>query len=131
MVAAARRASSDYCHALRMLPAATPGWTTPVLPVSARTGTGIDELWRTVADHRALLESSGLLTERRAEQQRRWLRALLDETILSRFHSQAGIGERIAVAEAMIREGKLTVPLAVRDLTADAMRCRSATERDQ
>ena len=44
--AAARRAASDYQHALRMLRSPTAGWTPEVATCSAQTGEGVVEIWR-------------------------------------------------------------------------------------
>jgi LAO/AO transport system kinase len=115
-VNAAKRAAGDYRHALRMLPPATAGWRTPVLTLSSRDGTGMADVWDAIETHRAILQSTGELTERRARQQRRWLYRLLEETILSEFHSRPGVGDQLAAAETAVRQGKLTVPQAVRQL---------------
>jgi LAO/AO transport system kinase len=114
---AARRAAGDYRHALRMLPPATPGWSTPVLTYSAREGTGLESLWTAIGDHRAHLEASGQLAARRAEQQRHWLGRLLAETVLARFRARPGFAEAYAAAERAVTEQTMTVPQAVAELT--------------
>src|SRR5882672_11916003 len=45
---AARRAASDYQHALRMLRSPTAGWTPEVTTCSALTGEGVVEVWQTI-----------------------------------------------------------------------------------
>ncbi len=117
-VAAARRAAADYRHALRMLPPATPGWQTPVLTVSARDGTGVADLWEAIVAHRDLLADDGRLEERRAQQQRRWLHGLLDETILRQARSRPGFEAQVASAERAVAEGRLSVPQAVDQILA-------------
>lgn len=117
-VAAARRAAADYRHALRMLPPATPGWQTPVLTVSARDGTGVVDLWEAIVAHRDLLADDGRLQERRAQQQRRWLHGLLDETILREARSRPGFEAQVADAERAVADGRLTVPQAVDQILA-------------
>jgi LAO/AO transport system kinase len=119
-VAAARRAAADYRHALRMLPPATPGWQTPVLTVSARDGTGVADLWQAIVAHRDLLADDGRLEERRAQQQRRWLHGLLDETILRQVRSRPGFEAQVATAERAVSDGRLTVPQAVEQILAAA-----------
>jgi LAO/AO transport system kinase len=111
--AAANRSAGDYRQALRMLPSATPGWSTPVLTCSAYDGSGLRELWEMVTAHRAFLDSSGELTRRRELQARRWLHGLLDETILSRFRARPGFGAALAATEADLEAGLITVPQAV------------------
>jgi LAO/AO transport system kinase len=115
----AKRAAGDYRHALHMLPPATPGWTTPVLTYSAREGTGLEELWSAITDHRALLDSSGQLASRRAQQQRHWLGRLLSETVLRRFRARPGFAADMAAAEAAVQAGEQTVAQAVRELVGD------------
>jgi len=113
LLPAARRAAADYRHALRMLPESTAGWKTPVLTYSAQEGTGLPELWETIEAHRALLESSGQLGERRARQQRRWLERLLEETVIRRLRERPGFDEALAGAWARVCVGDVTVPQAV------------------
>lgn len=109
----ARRARGDYRHALRMLPPSTPGWETPVLTASAEQGEGLAEIWEAIEEHRALLEESGLLTERRARQQRQWLAAMLEEAVLANFRAREGVPATIAAAERDIAAQQITVPQAV------------------
>jgi LAO/AO transport system kinase len=113
LLLAARRAAGDYRHALRMLPPATPGWSTPVLTYSAREGSGLTELWDAVCAHRELLDSSGQLVQRRAVQQRHWLERLLNETVLRQLRARPGFDEALTHAWSDIHAGHLTVPQAV------------------
>ena len=120
LLKAARRAAGDYRHALHMMAPATPGWTTPVLTYSAQEGTGLDALWQAIADHRAHLEASGQLDQRRAEQQRHWLGRLLSETVLAQFHRRPGFDAALQAAEAAVAAGQQTVPQAVAQLIGSA-----------
>ena len=113
LLPAARRAAGDYKHALRMLPASTEGWATPVLTYSARERTGLEELWEKVEAHRTLLQDSGQLTERRARQQRHWLIRLLEETVIARLRARPGFDDALSRAWEDVRAEKITVPQAV------------------
>ncbi|MGK2955076.1 MAG: methylmalonyl Co-A mutase-associated GTPase MeaB [Solirubrobacterales bacterium] len=108
----AKRARGDYRHALRMLPPSTPGWETPVLVASAIERTGLAEIWQTIEEHRALLEESGLLEERRLKQQQGWLSSMIEEAVLTAFHARAGVPEAISEAEKGVAEETITVPQA-------------------
>ena len=112
----AKRARGDYRHALRMLPPSTEGWQTPVLIASATEKTGLSEIWETIEAHRALLEESGLLEERRQRQQQRWLSSMIEEGVLAAFHARDGVPEAIKEAEQNVAEKKLTVPQATRNV---------------
>ncbi len=62
----------------QMLDLSTPSsWRPPIIDVTALTGEGVDELWQTVAEHRAHLESTGVLTTRRADRLAQELRRVL------------------------------------------------------
>lgn len=108
----AKRARGDYRHALRMLPPSTPGWETPVQIASAAEGTGLAEIWEAVEAHRALLEESGLLAERRRKQTERWLDSMIEEAVLAAVHSRPGVNEAIDAARADVDAEKITVPQA-------------------
>ena len=108
----AKRARGDYRQALRMMPPSTPGWETPVLIASATEGTGLAEIWETLEKHRALLDESGLLAERRLRQQQKWLGSMIKEAVLTAFNEREGVAEAIAEAERLVAEEKITVPQA-------------------
>lgn len=112
-VAEAKRAAGDYRRALRLLPPSTPGWATPVLTMSATAGTGLDELWKQVEEHRAFLGSDGGLDRRRAAQLTRWFDALLEEAVLERFAEDDGVAEALTRARSAVAAGEVTVPSAV------------------
>jgi LAO/AO transport system kinase len=119
-VSLAKRAAGDYRRALRLLPPSTPGWATPVLTMSAAEGTGLDDLWQQVTEHRDFLAADGALDRRRAAQLTRWFDALLEEAVLERFAEADGVEAAIAAARAAVAEGELTVPRAVADVVSGA-----------
>lgn len=112
----AKRARGDYRHALRMLPPSTQGWETPVLIASSTEGTGLAEVWETIEKHRALLDETGLLEQRRLSQQQKWLSSMIEEAVLNAFHSRSGVEAAIAEAERLVAEEKITVPQATLDV---------------
>ena len=111
-VNAANRARGDFRQALHMLPPSTPGWETPVLTASALEGTGLAEIWDAIEGHRALLDESGLLEERRSRQREVWLDAMIEDAALEHFLSRAGVTEAVQAARAAVAVGEKTVPEA-------------------
>jgi LAO/AO transport system kinase len=59
-------------------------WQPPVLTTVATQGTGIDELWKAIAAHRAHLEGSGDLARRRAARARDELQAIVAQRLQAR-----------------------------------------------
>ena len=111
-VNAANRARGDFRQALHMLPPSTPGWETPVLTASALEGTGLAEIWDAIEGHRAVLEESGLLEERRARQREVWLDSMIEDAALEHFLAREGVTEAVQAARAAVASGEKTVPEA-------------------
>jgi len=81
-----------------------PPWRPPIIETVAIEGTGIDELWDSVLEHRAYLTSSGKLTERRQARVRAELRArVLD--VLARDADRICEGTAFDAAVASVLDG--------------------------
>ncbi len=78
----AGEAARDLEAMIRMGPALE--WTPPVVPTSAVTSEGIDELWEATARHRAHLEASGGLARRRRARLLREVESLATERLRGR-----------------------------------------------
>ena len=70
--APAERTRRDLVSILALGAPAEGEWSPPVLGVSAQTGVGVEELARTLAEHRRCLDSSGNLARRRAASRITW-----------------------------------------------------------
>jgi LAO/AO transport system kinase len=71
--APARATAAELVGGIGLGESEAAGWTRPVIPVSAREGTGIAELALALAAHRRALESSGALRERRRRGGESWV----------------------------------------------------------
>jgi LAO/AO transport system kinase len=59
-------------------------WRVPIVRTVATNGDGVEELWRVIGEHRAFLERTGLVAERRAARVRDELRSIVAERLLVR-----------------------------------------------
>jgi LAO/AO transport system kinase len=116
----AKAAAAEYRAALHILTPRSPNWTPPVLTYSALTGNGIAELWAQVLAHRERMTKSGERTVLRREQQVKWMWSMLNDRVLARLKSDAGLRARLPALEAAVAEGRLSPPLAVTEII-DAM----------
>jgi LAO/AO transport system kinase len=109
----ARRTSAEFEAAFRLLrgPAAP-----TVLPVSAREGTGIVELWAAIERRGAELEASGELAERRRQQRKAELRDRLSLALMSEFTRDPARQRALAEAEREVMAGTRLARAAVRRL---------------
>jgi LAO/AO transport system kinase len=110
----ARRAASELAGALRMMTPSHDEWRPPVLPCSARTGAGLDEVWDAVQRHRAVLAADGSLDRRRADQQVEWMWALVRDQLMDRL--AAGSRDAVPELERRVRAGDLTPTLGAQQL---------------
>jgi len=89
-------------------------WRPPIIETSAAVGTGIDELWATVSEHRAHLVLTGELEPRRRERLARELRRVLSARLAERVEHLSE-GEDFTDQVAALVAGK-TDPYAAAEL---------------
>ena len=115
---AARLAAAEMRRALPLLAPSSGAGPPPVLTVSALHGTGVDELWDSIVEHRRLLEASGGLSRRRARGRLAWMQVLLERRLLERLESQPALAARRAELEEAVQRGDMTPETAVEELLA-------------
>jgi LAO/AO transport system kinase len=112
----AEQAASHYRRALSILEPANPNWRPPVMLSSALEGEGLDQLWRTIEQHRAVLEAAGGLAAKRQAQQVGWLWQLLDQALHD--HLRSRLHAALAEAETAVAQGRTTAGRAADELAA-------------
>jgi len=117
-IARAKMAAADYRGALNILAPRSASWSPPVMTYSALTGDNIPQLWAQVLAHKDKMTASGELTERRREQQVKWMWTMLEERLTARLRSDPAVRSKLKVAEAQVAAGKLTPTLAVDEIAA-------------
>lgn len=90
-------------------------WRPPVIATVASNGEGVEDLWATIARHRAHLRSTGRLEERRAARVADELRRVLTARVLEDVHELASQG-RFDEAVAAIAAGTLDPYRAAEEL---------------
>lgn len=112
----AREAVRDLSAALRLFGAHEDGWRPRALAVSGREGTGFEELWAALEEHRAVLEAGGALARRRAAQRLRWLHALVEEGLHASLRAHPRVGARLPELEAAVAAGAVAPTAAAEEL---------------
>lgn len=108
----AKEAAAEYRAALHILTPASPDWSPPVVTISGKENLGLDALWGKVREHRAIMERSGALAERRSRQQVKWMWAMVEERMRQRLGDTATKRAMIAELEAEVAGGRLAATLA-------------------
>jgi LAO/AO transport system kinase len=112
-VARAKAAAAEYRAALHILTPRSANWSPPVLTYSALTGEGVAALWAHILDHREKLTAAGELASRRAEQQVKWMWAMLEERLFAPLRSDRSIKAALTSIEAEVAAGTLAPAAAV------------------
>jgi LAO/AO transport system kinase len=115
--AAAGRIAAEYRAALHLLRPALPGWTPPVLTVSARLKRGIAAVWEAIGRHHAALGAEGLAAKR-AGQARAWMWSEIEEGLTSGLTEDPRLAARLAALEAEVAAGRIAPTAAAQEILA-------------
>jgi LAO/AO transport system kinase len=119
-VGRASAAQAEMRRVLHYLHPSTVGWSTPAMLVSALTGDGVPDVWRTTLDYFKNVRASGELERRRRVQAVEWMHALLAESLRERFYSSAVVREKLGAIEAAVANGQRTPMAAAMELLSAA-----------
>ena len=116
----ANAAASEYRAAFNILTPQSPNWAPPVITISGLKNQGLDTLWDEIQRHRNTLSGTGEFDARRKDQRVRWMWAMLEERVMTRFRQNDAVKLRLSNLEAQVSEGRLTPVMAVRELLESA-----------
>lgn len=108
----AERSARDYRNALHILTPAHRDWTPPVLTASGLTGAGLDVLWSQVQRHREVMSANGARAARRADQDARWMWAMVNDRLAEAFRAAPAVAALVDETEGAVRAGGLPASAA-------------------
>jgi LAO/AO transport system kinase len=115
----ADRLIRDLGGALRLRTASANGWRVPVLRTVAQSGEGVAELVQAVDEHRAWLESSGALAERRRARAERRVRDIAERALRRLTWSDPEAARRLAAGVEAVASGRETPYSVARDIVGE------------
>lgn len=104
----ARIAARELSIAMKLISSDSEKRRIPVMTCSSYTGDGLDDVWQAVLDHRAYLESSGSLADRRREQQKAWLWNMVRDELMESLNTSAAVREAGLRAEEALDDEALS-----------------------
>ncbi|MBX3481613.1 MAG: methylmalonyl Co-A mutase-associated GTPase MeaB [Caulobacter sp.] len=116
--ARAERSARDYRNALHILTPAHPDWTPPVLTASGLNNAGLDQLWMQIERHRTVMTANGQRAARRADQNIRWMRAMVRDRLESAFAANPAVAGLAPELETLVRSGGMPASVAADRLLA-------------
>lgn len=122
------RTCAEYRSALHLAPRRAGGWATRVELCSGLKGEGIEAAWQLVKRHRASLEASGALANKREAQARAWMWSEVRDTLMTELKGSPEVAQLADALEAQVGAGKLPPGSAARRLLAAFARARRGHE---
>jgi len=113
---AARLAKAELDHALHYIRPSTPGWKSKTILCSALEGSGLADILTAIDGFNESTQASGEFTKRRQCQTSQWFDSLLDEAVLAKIYSLAGIKDRLSHIREEVRSQQTPVVLAVQKI---------------
>ncbi|HJP06139.1 MAG: methylmalonyl Co-A mutase-associated GTPase MeaB [Acidiferrobacteraceae bacterium] len=113
---AAQRAVADYTAALRLMQPRTPGWTVPVLAVSAHTGEGVSGALDAIEGFHQHSLTEDIFSARRSRQAREALAQVLREGLLEHFMGDPETVRALETVRAEVVSGRMTPGVAAQQL---------------
>lgn len=115
---AAERAARQFASALHLLKPVQSHWTPKVLQCSALTGAGIPAFCDQLSAYRDSAERSGQLQTRRRQQNLKWMWALVDDELHSRFRNHPKVNEKLEQCSQAVADGTMAATEAAAQLLA-------------
>jgi len=112
----ARKAQADFQHALHLFPTSPSGWETKVMTCSAFEGKGLEEIWDQIQAFKKMMVTNDLWQSNRDDQNLGWMKELISHHLARDFYQKPGIKQEIEQAGQQVKDGKIPVTKAVRDL---------------
>ncbi|WP_280276302.1 methylmalonyl Co-A mutase-associated GTPase MeaB [Nocardia wallacei] len=112
----AKSAARELQGAMRLIHPRESLWRPPVLTMSGLNGTGLDQFWDTVLEHRRVLTEAGEFAEKRRRQQVDWTWTMVHDQLLRRLADNPAVKSIRAQVEKGVRDGSLTPALAAEEI---------------
>jgi LAO/AO transport system kinase len=114
----AERTSAELLAMLQLGADRADGWTPPILETVAVEGRGVDELWADLERHRAHLEMTGALAERRRLRIETEVLELVDRELRIGLRRLVAAGGEVAGLLAAARDGRVDPHTAAAEIVA-------------
>ncbi|CUA79814.1 methylmalonyl Co-A mutase-associated GTPase MeaB [Anoxybacillus suryakundensis] len=112
----AELAKEEYNQILHYLRHATKGWGTKAYTCSSLYGEGIEQIWEVIERFVQTTKQSGVFEERRREQMKDWLHAMIKDYLHIRFFHHPAVQQQLPTIEQDVIEGKQLVTMAAQQL---------------
>ncbi|MEU8236376.1 methylmalonyl Co-A mutase-associated GTPase MeaB [Actinoplanes sp. NPDC048967] len=118
-VAAAGQAVAELSGAVRLLHPPVAPWRPPVLACSARTNTGVRQVWEATVRHRAVLDAAGTIDSHRRDQQLEWLWSLAHDRLMTELRADPRVRRLARELQQRLLAGECTAAAAAEQMVGE------------
>jgi LAO/AO transport system kinase len=104
----AERAKAEFSNAIHLLPPTESGWIPRVMTCSARTNTGIQEVWDTILEYKTFTQQNGYFEKKRLDQSRYWMYETINQNLKDSFYHDRRIQKMLEKEETKVLMGETT-----------------------
>jgi LAO/AO transport system kinase len=112
----AEKTKREFNQILHFLQPATKGWKTKAYTCSALYHQGMEEIWKVIQQFIKTTKTSGVFYERRKEQRKDWVHALIQEKLLMDFYQDSNVKSIYPSLIQQVVEGQMPATEAVESL---------------
>ncbi len=112
----ANRAKAECESAMHLFPPAEAGIEPKVLTCSSLHSKGIEEVWKMVEEHLAVIKNNGFLKDKRTRQDVRLMYDTIDEALKNQFYNSTAIAPKLPPMEIAVKKQNMTAYIAAHQL---------------
>ncbi len=104
----AELAKQEYENALHLFPASYPTWTPRVIPCSALSKKGLDDIWQVILEYANLTKKSEFFQQKRNDQAKFRMHEAISEKLLQLFYNDKRICYKITEVEQKVLNNQIS-----------------------
>lgn len=112
----AKAARAEYQNALHLYPVAASGWLPKVSVCSAVTQTGLDTIYKTIAEYVDLTLQNGFFEKKRHDQNLQWMYEAIRQGLEDNFYAHQQIKDLLPGIAEQVKQGKKSAFAAAAEL---------------
>ena len=114
----AESTAADYQNALQFIQPRTEGWSVQVKTCSAIENRGIEEVWKTIATYRDVMNRNDRLLQRRGQQAKSWFWDEVSESLISKLKQHPKVKSHLKSLEQDVINQKMPPTVAADELVS-------------
>jgi LAO/AO transport system kinase len=105
---ATRHTMADYSGSMQFIRQKHVEWRPPVMMMSARTGSGIDDVLATICEYHSIMVRNGALERNRSQQLLHWMKSQFVRQLIEHVEGNAVVSREMEKVSADVAAGVLT-----------------------